>query len=143
MATVAEMMRRINAVDIDTIVEDSIEATKGDLLEQNRQQMNAGQTKENKAITPLYAPSTVTRKKKLGQPYDRVTLKDKGELYDKMAAQVDNEQVIIGSGAEHAKYLEEKYGIQIFGVGSDFKIKYNDVLAPVIIGKVKDQTGMI
>lgn len=142
MATVAEMMRRIDAVDIDQIVEDSIQATKGELLDQNRAQMEAGQTKEQKPITPLYAPSTIARKKRKGQPYDRVTLKDKGDLYGKMDAQVDNEQVLIGSGVEYAKHLEKKYGIQIFGVGGVFKVRYNDVLAPVIVGKVKDQTGM-
>ncbi len=142
MATVAEMMEAIKAVDIDKIVEDAIEATKGELLNQNRAQMEAGQNKEEKAITPLYAPSTVSKKKRKGQPYDRVTLKDKGEFYNKMGAQVDNEQVLIGSGVEYAKYLEARYGIQIFGVGGVYQVRYNDVLAPVIISKVKDQTGM-
>lgn len=141
MATVFEVMERINKVDLDTIVEDAIEETKSDLLAENTAQMLSGLKKDQKAIVPLYAASTIRIKKKKGQPTDRVTLKDKGNLYARMGAIVDNDQVIIGSDVEYSNHLEEKYG-EIYGIGGRFKASYNEVLQPAIVEKLRDKTGL-
>lgn len=141
MATVAQMMLRIDRLDIDTIVEQSIEQTKSDLLAENTAQMLSGLRKDQKPIKPLYAASTIRAKKKKGQPTDRVTLKDKGNLYGKIGAVVDNEQIIIDSDVEYSKHLEAKYG-EIYGIGGRFKASYNEVLQPVIIDKIREKTGL-
>lgn len=46
-----------------------------------QERLFAGYTYDNKKIEPSYALSTIERKKRKGQPYNRVTLKDTGDLY--------------------------------------------------------------
>ena len=142
MTTTAEMIRRIEGIDFQSVMEDAVEQTKGDFVKENLDQMNAGKTKDQTSITPLYAPKTVAYKKRKGQPYDRVTLKDKGDLYAKTGAIVDNDAIRIGSDVPYADSLQKKYGDGIWGIGGQYQENYVAVLNPVFIGDIKDKTGM-
>lgn len=143
MTTAAEMMRRWDSVDIEEIVVESIEDTKADLVEENLSQMYDGLKADQTQITPLYAPRTVKAKQKKGQPYDRVTGKDTGQMYKRAGAIVDNDVVRIGSDVPYANDFEKKYGSDVWGIGGQYKSNYLETLQPVMVEKVKNKTGAL
>ena len=55
-----------------------------------------------------YAPSTIKRKIKKGQPYNRVTLKDTGEWYKSLRLIYDVDGFYLTSTDDKNKYLKDK-----------------------------------
>ncbi len=61
-----------------------------------------------------YTASTVRNKKRKGQPYTRVTLRDTGEFHKSMFLVVDKEGFYVTSSDDKTEGLVEKYGDTIF-----------------------------
>lgn len=61
-----------------------------------------------------YAPSTIKRKRKLGQPYTRVTLRDKGDFHKAMRLVTDSEGFYVTSEDYKTPFLVKRYGAEIF-----------------------------
>ena len=57
-----------------------------------------------------YRPRTIKNKKRKGQPYNRVTLKDTGEWYNSLRLVYDVDGFFITSTDEKNTYLKKKYG---------------------------------
>jgi hypothetical protein len=100
------------ASTVDQVVRDN--ATEFEL--DNIEQLEAGLDAAGEEITPAYARATVKLKQQKGQPTDRVTLKDRGDFYRGIVAQVRGEQVENVGTDEKTASLEEKYGPDIIGV---------------------------
>ena len=85
-----------------------------------------------------YAASTVRRKYKKGQPYNRVTLKDTGEFYSSLDIQFDDSGFYITSSDEKAKALLDKYGKTIFRLtDKNLRTLLNDYIRPSLKEKFK------
>jgi hypothetical protein len=97
---------------VDEVVRDN--ATEFEL--DNIEQLEAGRDATGQRIEPPYTGTTRELKKQKGQPSDRVTLKDRGDFYRGIVAQVRNEQVENVGTDEKTAALEEKYGPDIIGV---------------------------
>lgn len=100
------------ARSVDEVVRDNASEFELDNIEQ----LAAGLDAEGEEITPAYARATVKLKQAKGQPADRVTLKDRGDFYRGIVAQVRGEQVENVGTDEKTAALEEKYGPDIVGV---------------------------
>lgn len=61
-----------------------------------------------------YKPRTINYKRRKGQPYTRVTLKDKGNFYRQMYIVFDNDGFYITSRSKVTPILVKKYGRSIF-----------------------------
>lgn len=61
-----------------------------------------------------YAPSTIKRKRKLGQPYTRVTLRDTGAFHEAMYLVVDPEGFYVTSDDYKLPFLTKRYGGDVF-----------------------------
>lgn len=61
-----------------------------------------------------YAPRTIVKKMRKGQPTTRVTLRDTGEFHRSMFVVFDSDGFYITSNDEKAKWLIQKYGETIF-----------------------------
>ncbi len=72
-----------------------------------------GRGKEIMSYMP-YAYRTIKRKIRKGQPYDRVTLKDTGSLYESLHIEFDDTGFYVTSSQDKAKYLLKRYGKTIF-----------------------------
>ena len=57
-----------------------------------------------------YRPRTIKNKRRKGQPYNRVTLKDTGEWYNSLRLVYDVDGFFITSTDEKNTYLKKKYG---------------------------------
>lgn len=79
-----------------------------------------------------YRPLTIQVKIEKRQPYDRVTLKDTGGVYDSFYVETAEDRFYIKASDEKANWLIKKYGVEIFGLT-------NDSLAEFINDYVKDE----
>ena len=61
-----------------------------------------------------YAPRTIAKKKRKGQPYTRVTLKDTGAFYEGFKVVANSEGFYVTSDDSKTEKLVEKYGSSIF-----------------------------
>lgn len=70
-------------------------------------------------ITPRYAPSTVAYKRRRSDPYDRVTLLDRGDFYDGWTIEYRTDEFFISSKDRKIGFLVQRYGADIFGLTDD------------------------
>ena len=129
------VIRKIKAAIQD--IEDSIYPTLKDVFTKHsdiikeintEQQLYAvGQDSKGKSLGS-YAESTKRIKIRKRQPIDRVTLKDTGDFYESVRIIAKDDELIIETSIEYAKYLTKKYGADILGIQdmelSDFTKKY-------------------
>lgn len=93
---------------------------------------------EIKSYAP-YAPRTIKNKKRKGQPYDRVTLRDTGEFHRSLKVVFDDSGFYVTSTDDKAKYLLEKYGKTIFRLTNEnLTILLNDYIRPSLKEKFKN-----
>lgn len=85
-----------------------------------------------------YAPSTIKRKKKKGQPTNRVTLKDTGKWYKSLKLIYDVDGFYIVSTDDKHKYLKERYGEKILKLTREHLNEVIRSFRPELAEKLKD-----
>ena len=99
---------------------------------QTEEQMYQGINASGNSITPDYANSTINYKKRTGQPYDRVTLKDSGDFYDSMKLIIGNNSMFIMNTKKYWIYLIDKYA-DILGItDTNLQTFVNTYTLPII-----------
>lgn len=65
-----------------------------------------------------YAPSTIAYKRRKGQRYDHVTLKDEGDFYNSFNVKVNVNEIIIDAddSSKYNKPLFEVWGVDVLGL---------------------------
>jgi len=142
MVTVLDMMKLFERLDLPSVAAESVQETQVDFLEQQRRQLFAGKDSEGNSITPFYRPATISRKKKKGQPFDRVTLKDKGDFYNSLYLELKGVGFDIKSSDPKAKWLIRRYGDVILGLGGGFRMVYVEDLKPTLFMKMRKKLGL-
>ena len=68
-----------------------------------------------------YAPSTIAYKRRKGQRYDHVTLKDTGDFYNSFNVKVNVNEIIIyaDDSSKYNKPLFEVWGVDVLGLTDD------------------------
>jgi diphthamide synthase subunit DPH2 len=125
MNTWLDIYNRVKAVDVEQEAVESFNDTSKDYTRVNAEQMYLGKLSTGQEITPGYAASTIAYKKRKGQPYNRVTLRDTGEFHKKMFAVADNDKIFLGSDTYYANYLAERYTDKIFGLDPENRKEYS------------------
>ena len=142
MTTAQDLIANLEKINIGHLAEECIEETKEAFAKLNTEQMYEGKTNTGNDIVPEYASSTKVIKKRKGQPFDRVTLRDKGAFHDQYSLDVDGGNIIMGSDVEYEQYLDKKYK-EIYGLDADKNTQYvqNDFF-PVFKEKFQEQTNL-
>jgi hypothetical protein len=96
----------------------------------NREQLFKGIRADDSEIKPDYTPRTIQIKKAKSQPVDRVTLKDKGNFYSSIRANLQADSVKINASDSKTPKLEAKYKPEIIGVTFDNRQIVARKLAP-------------
>lgn len=131
-------LRKFKPVLEDALKEE-IERYQDFITDSIRIQLDMGIDGYNDEIRPLYAPRTIKRKIKKGQPTDRVTLKDTGKFYDSLYLEFDEGGFRILSNDEKAKYLIAKYGSPILRVDNEnFNRFLRFYIRPALAERMKD-----
>tara|TARA_R110002153_G_scaffold162901_6_gene315460 strand:+ start:290 stop:652 length:363 start_codon:yes stop_codon:yes gene_type:complete len=92
---------------------------------------------DNKKLKPKYKRTTVSIKKRKGQPSDRVTLKDTGAFHKSFTLKAFSEFFTITATNNKTDKLVEKYGEKIFGLTIPNKNRVARDLRPKLIQKLK------
>jgi hypothetical protein len=114
MKRIREFIERLDNLDIESIaVDKAMKAIPRGLIAS----WSSGKRPDGRGISPPYAPSTVRYKKRKNQPYDRVTLKDSGDLYASLLI-TDSLEV---KSEYYLADLKDRYGSSILGVSKTAK----------------------
>jgi len=110
-------------------IQTSIDKNKDVLIDKQTGQFDEGKDSMNVNFVPSYAASTVQAKRRKGQPTNRVTLNDSGDLYDSITIKANTNQAIISTNIEYFKYLVVHYNNNtILGIQDDvmeaFLVRY-------------------
>lgn len=135
MPSALEIAAKYNKVIVAEAVEESLLNKSQDILQKQKDQLYRGEKSDGNPISPAYRPSTIARKKKKGQPYDRVTLKDTGKFYSGAILDVRPDTIVLDSEDPKTKWLIEKYGDKIFGLNGVSRTS----LKPVLQTEIKQQ----
>lgn len=143
MTTIAEMMRRVERLNMTELVIEGMEQHPDELADMNRKQMDEGVLKTGAPITPEYTPLTKFLKAEKGQPFDRVTLQDTGSFKSRMFLKIEGESFDFDSDDSKAGQLKSKYGDEIFGLTDEHKQEaWQDLVQPEVVRGISEQTGM-
>lgn len=145
MAHPIDIIERLEQLkgEYETLITLSIEDTAAEFGKLNTEQMYQGQLNNGDAIQPAYAANTIAIKKRKGQPYDRVTLRDTGEFHRAFRLQVIGDELVEDSDVEYSPSLEKKYSPAIWGLNDEnFETYIDDDLTPLIKEKVSEITGL-
>lgn len=99
-------------------------------------------------ILPLYSKRTIQRKKKKGQPYDRVTLRDTGRFHKSLRVHytADGFYVFSPSGSvRYLKYIEARYGKDIYNLQRDnlkMVLREQAWLKKRIVDEIRSRLGL-
>ena len=119
-------------VDRDKIVLDTIQMFENYVIELNRKQLFAGVDGKGNEITPEYTDVTYDIKIKVGQPADRVTLKDTGDFYASIFIDYGTKYIYMDANDSKTDDLVSKYGGDILGLNEksidDLKKKIKSTL---------------
>lgn len=132
MNIIAKKIKALQAIqdNRDKWVLEFIDENKDLVLSLNRAQLYEGQKGDNTPTAPPYAPSTIQRKQRKGQPTSRVTLKDDADFYDSLGIEFGEKEFTIIADDFKTKYLKGKYGKDILGL--------NDESIEVLLPKLKE-----
>lgn len=110
--------------------------------------MNAYEQLYNKGVNRLgvsimdyrpYSPYTISYKKAVGQPYDRVTLRDEGDFYRGFFIEADDRMFYISSTDDKTNKLTKKYTNYIFGLTDENKAELTwEYIYPDLIDKLNE-----
>lgn len=103
-------------VDRDKIVLDTIQMFENYVIELNRKQLFSGVDGKGNEITPEYTDVTYDIKIKVGQPADRVTLKDTGDFYASIFIDYGTKYIYMDANDSKTDELVSKYGGDILGL---------------------------
>jgi phage gpG-like protein len=128
MSVVSRFTKKIKALEkaINPTIKKTIDSNKNLIIgQQTDEQLYEGQDSEDKEIRPKYALSTKIIKRKKGQPIDRVTLKDSGDLYKSITVNTKKDEFIISANVEYFKYLVTHYSSnKLLGLNQEFLDKF-------------------
>lgn len=130
MATVKEMLNRLQSLDLHRIVKPLIGKNKDLMLDLNRDQMVHGRRSDGSAIQPEYTYFTRLSKLRKGMNPDVVTLYDTGGFYRKMFLDVGADEIEIDSTDPKSEDLKDKYGEHIFGLTPGSREQYIEDVFP-------------
>lgn len=99
---------------------DEIMANEDIIIEMIHDQLYSGLDGYTRSIHPPYAPRTIKRKLRKGQPTDRVTLRDTGEFYKSLHVAYDGDGFYIASNdRELSDILKARYGEPILRLSNE------------------------
>lgn len=82
-------------------------------------QLYQGIDAEGQEVAPEYAASTIHKKRRKGDPYDRVTLRDEGDFHTSFFVVYGGDEFTLDARDSKKQWLDRKYGETIYGLTPD------------------------
>ena len=140
MATIADIRKRFNALDLIEEAGAAIDQTRDQLIEKQKDQLLHGFNSKGERIGK-YKSAKYARVKNQMNPLaglGNVDLKVKGDYHGGLFVDVRTDSYVVESGDEKSGDLEKKYGKKTLGLNKDSLEEYvpND-LQPVFIKNIR------
>lgn len=116
---IANLLNKVKSVEesMNEIILMVVKKNEREVLRLNvDEQLYKGVNSMGEKIKPRYSSATVKRKKKKGQPFNRVTLKDEGDFYDGFFVEYGVDEFSLQGDDKKTRYLIKRYGKEIFGL---------------------------
>lgn len=136
MSTALVILDKLKSIDVLNAAQRSIDNTKEYYASQQKLQLFQGIGSDDLEIIPSYAAKTKAIKTKKGQPIDRVTLRDTGAFYSGITIDVIGEIINVDSTDSKSVDLQQKYGGEIFGLGTNARVRYTKILKPEFLKQI-------
>jgi hypothetical protein len=135
---IADLIGRLKNIDegFESLVIESAKAKEVEIVQMNTEQLNDGQRADDKPVTPSYAQRTITRKRRTGQPFNRVTLRDKGDFHDSFLVEFKETEFELKASDPKAEFLTPKYTPNIYGLNEANMQKLREQLTPILKQKI-------
>lgn len=127
IAVLQRLRNRIKSIPANTVaaVAETIANNPTFVADLNVEQLKThGITALAKPVEPPYAKITRSIKKMKGQPYNRVTLRDKGDFHDSFYVLIEGDGFRIDAKDEKRDDLADKYTVWIFGLTKDSRRRF-------------------
>jgi len=138
--TLIKNIKKVKKLGFENLVQEAVKESDDMIIALNTddQLYNKGINNDGSKVEPAYTRTTVSIKKKKGQPSNRVTLKDTGDFHDSFKVKASRGEVEIYATDKKAAKLEKKYGDKIYGLTSENRDKYSsEILYPIILKNLK------
>lgn len=141
MAALSDMANRLKNIQLNDILDDSIVATKDDLINENRDQMQHGIASDG-VILGTYSPEYAKRKAKIRSskaPYGVYDFLLNGDFQGGMFVNPLLTEIEIGSKDKKEKWIEKyaRGANRVFGLTPQRLEKYSEKLKPVLIQNLR------
>jgi hypothetical protein len=140
-----DLLKKIEAINVDHIAESIIESTEDVLIETQRAQMMAGLASDGGKIGEYKQELYAVKKHGMnpGAGFPNVDLRYKGDFQEKITAVVIGNELVIDSSDWKTGKLVDKYGERIFGLNEQFKKEYlTGALRPAFRVHIESITGL-
>ena len=147
MGKLRELQKRANllAKNWAKLRSDALEKTKEIALDiiTDDQLFDKGIDGDGNQLPLPYAPFTIDIKKALGQPVNRITLKDTGAFYDGFFGNVKGDDIIIGSSDSKSSQLHNDWGKSISSMTKANTEKYaRENVLPILQDSLRKALGL-
>ena len=122
---------------IDILAVDAMQDSAEEAENLNREQLYDFGVKSSGELLPDYKPKTVAIKRRKGQIYDHMTLRDTGAFHKSFSLRRDKDSVEMTAGDNKTAELIERYGKDILGLTEGSKQVYFAVARIVFFRKVR------
>jgi hypothetical protein len=151
MTTVAEMIRRLESLKVQQSVVESIEETKDAALSLNALQLQEGVRSDGERIQWLrdshypYTKPYARQKAKKGFQVEVVDLNATSgkEFYKTEQIKVEGSEIQYQSNIKLGQYLEQNYGVKIWGLTNESRAEYiKQNFFPSLKKRIEGTTGL-
>lgn len=147
MGKLRELQKRANLLvrNWAKLRSDALEKTKEIALDiiTDEQLFDKGIDGDGNQLPLPYAPFTIDIKKALGQPINRITLKDTGAFYDGFFGNVKGDDIIIGSSDSKSSQLHNDWGKNISSMTKANTEKYaRENVLPILQDSLRKALGL-
>lgn len=147
MSTPADILDELEGLNLEEIVEYSLQEVSAEYVRKNLDQLYEGMGSDGQKIVPQYRRQKYARAKNEMNPTPGFGTPDlflTGEFYRQTEAKIEGGDLVEESSVEYAKKLEEQYGDdQIWGLDEENHDEFvNEDLQPLIIEKIMELTGL-
>lgn len=133
--TPADMLEKLQRLDLPLLQVLAMEDTADAATEQQRLQLSKG-LRSDDSVLPDYSFRSVFQ---YGKPPGPIRLYDTGDFYRGMLFDVRGDIFILESADPKSTMLQNRYGKDILGLGTDSLNKYILTLRPVFTQRVRNE----
>lgn len=125
---IQELAKRLQKFDLEKELANLVRRTDNEIIDLNTdaQLFDKGIDSTGQSLPGTYAPFTIEIKSALGQPTDRITLKDTGDFHDSFFLKGSGFPFEVDASDSKRNELVSEWGEDIFGLTEENQSSWND-----------------